>query len=70
MAETKLDTEDDFDKLRLAILRAGMEINVNIHSLYLAPPRWLIKSSSGKPSRKANRARILSRTDKKVWSKK
>ena len=70
VAETKLNSEDDFDQLRVAILRAGMEINVNIHSLYIVPPRWLIKSSSGKPSRKANRERILSRTDKKVWSKK
>ncbi len=69
VAETKLETEKDFDQLRVAILRAGMEINVNIHSVYLVPPRWLIKSSSGKPSRKANRERILSRTDKKVWSK-
>ena len=70
IAETKLDAEDEFDKLRVAILRAGMEINVNIHSVYLVPPRWLIKSSSGKPSRKANRERIISKTDDKVWSKK
>lgn len=69
VAETKLETEDDFDKLRVAILRAGMEISVNIHSVYLVPSRWLIKSSSGKPSRKANRHRIISKTDDKVWSK-
>lgn len=70
VAETKMNSENNFDQLRVAILRAGMEINVNIHSLYLVPPRWLIKSSSGKPSRNANRERILRRTDKKVWSKK
>ncbi len=69
IAETKLETEDEFDKLRVAILRAGMEVNVNIHSVYLVPPRWLIKSSSGKPSRKANRQRIINKTDEKVWSK-
>jgi len=68
--ETKLETEDDFNKLRVAVIRAGMEVNVNIHSLYIVPPRWLIKSSSGKPSRKANRQRIISKTDDKVWSKK
>ncbi|MCK5455713.1 MAG: acyl--CoA ligase, partial [Melioribacteraceae bacterium] len=70
IAETKLETEDEFDKLRVAILRAGMGISANIHSVYLVPPRWLIKSSSGKPNRKANRERIISRTDDKVWSKK
>lgn len=70
VVETKLESESDFDKLRIAILRAGMEVNVNIHSLYIAPPRWLIKSSSGKPSRKANRQRIISKTDDKIWSKK
>ena len=70
VAETKLETEEEFDKLRIAILRAGMEVNINIHNLYLAPPRWLIKSSSGKPSRKANRLRISNKTDDKIWSKK
>jgi len=70
VAETKLETVAEFEQLRIAILRAGMEVSVNIHSVYLVPPRWLIKSSSGKPSRKANRQRIISRTDDKVWSKK
>jgi acyl-CoA synthetase (AMP-forming)/AMP-acid ligase II len=70
VAETKLETEEEFNKLRIAILRAGMEVNINIHNLYLAPPRWLIKSSSGKPSRKANRLRISNKSDDKIWSKK
>ena len=30
-----------------------------ISRVYLVPPRWLIKSSAGKLSRKANRQRIL-----------
>ncbi|MCF6268123.1 MAG: AMP-binding protein [Melioribacteraceae bacterium] len=70
VAETRLITDDDFDKLRVAILRAGMEVSINIHNVYLVPPRWLIKSSSGKASRKANRQRIISKSDDKVWSKK
>jgi acyl-CoA synthetase (AMP-forming)/AMP-acid ligase II len=70
VAETRLETEEEFDKLRIKILRAGMEVNINIHNLYLAPPRWLIKSSSGKPSRKANRLRISNKKDDQIWSKK
>ena len=33
--------------------------DVAISRVYLAPPRWLIKSSAGKPSRRANRDRAL-----------
>ncbi len=58
IAETSLESENDRKALRLEILRAGMAIDVTIARVYLAPPRWLIKSSSGKPSRRANRDRI------------
>ena len=68
VAETNFETDEELNNLRLEIIRAGMSINVNIHSVYLSPPRWLIKSSSGKPSRKANRERI--KNDDQVWSKK
>jgi len=70
VAETSLVSDDELTKLRVSILRAGMSINVNIHTVYLVPPRWLIKSSSGKPSRKANRNRIIKKNDEQVWSKK
>ncbi len=70
VAETNLETEEEFNNLRVAIIRAGMSINVNIHQVYLTPARWLIKSSSGKPSRMANRERIKTKNDEKVWSKK
>jgi len=70
VAETSVVSEEDLNYLRIAIIRAGMGINVNIHKVYLVPPRWLIKSSSGKPSRKANRTRILNKNDEQVWSKK
>jgi hypothetical protein len=36
-----------------------MSIDVSIAKVYLVPPRWLIKSSAGKPSRKANQERVL-----------
>ena len=45
------------------IIKAGMDIDVTINKVYLVPPRWLIKSSAGKPSRKANRERILNKSD-------
>jgi fatty-acyl-CoA synthase len=47
------------DELRSEIQLAGMEIDVTIARVFVAPPRWLIKSSAGKPSRKANRERVL-----------
>lgn len=69
VAETKYETDKEKNELRLTILKAGMAIDVNIHKVYLVPPRWLIKSSAGKPSRKANKERIISREDKQVWSR-
>ena len=69
IAESKTETEKEKNELRLAILKAGMAIDVNIHKVYLVPSRWLIKSSAGKPSRNANKERILSREDKQVWSR-
>ncbi len=69
VAESKTESEKEKNDLRLAILKAGMSIDVNIHKVYLVPSRWLIKSSAGKPSRKANKERIISREDKQVWSR-
>jgi len=45
------------------IIEAAMAIDVSITNVYLVPPRWLIKSSAGKPSRKANKERILSSSE-------
>ncbi len=58
-AETEVQGEAERKSLQLAIQKAGMRIDVTIARVYLVPPRWLIKSSAGKPSRKANRQRIL-----------
>jgi acyl-CoA synthetase (AMP-forming)/AMP-acid ligase II len=49
----------DRKKLRLAVVQEGMKIDVTIGRVYLVPPRWLIKSSAGKPSRSANKERCL-----------
>ena len=59
VAETEAEAEKDRKALRLAILQAGMAIDVSVARVYLVPPRWLIKSSSGKPARSANRTRAL-----------
>lgn len=69
VAETNLGSEEEKKNLRMNILKAGMAIDVNIHKVYLVPPRWLIKSSAGKPSRKANKERIINGNDPQVWSK-
>jgi hypothetical protein len=42
-------------------------MNITISNVYLVPPRWLIKSSAGKPSRKDNKSRILNEDENKKW---
>jgi len=70
VAETNLTSGQEFHKLKLEIIKAGMSIDVNIYNVYLVPPRWLIKSSSGKPARKTNKERILAGNDKTIWFEK
>lgn len=60
IAESNVTDEGQRKTIRSEITRAGMQIDVTIRNVYLVPPRWLIKSSAGKPSRKANKERILS----------
>jgi acyl-CoA synthetase (AMP-forming)/AMP-acid ligase II len=62
-----IDERLDKNKIRLAILKTGMEIDINIHKVYLVPPRWLIKSSAGKPSRMANKGRLAEKNDPLIW---
>jgi acyl-CoA synthetase (AMP-forming)/AMP-acid ligase II len=59
IAETALEAETEKKRLRLAVREAGMGIDVTIARVFLVPPRWLIKSSAGKPSRSANKVRAL-----------
>jgi len=63
IAESSVPVGSCRDELKMEVIRAGMAIDVSIASVYLVPPRWLIKSSAGKPSRKANKERILSEQD-------
>ena len=55
IAETPLTDEAERRQLRRAIVEAGVGIDVSIAKVYLVPPRFLVKSSAGKPSRRANR---------------
>jgi fatty-acyl-CoA synthase len=59
VAETALAGRAERKRLCLAIRQAAMAIDVTVSHVCLAPPRWLIKSSSGKLSRRANRERAL-----------
>jgi acyl-CoA synthetase (AMP-forming)/AMP-acid ligase II len=59
VAESEVQTPGDQKALRIAIIRAGMAIDLTITRVFLVPPRWLIKSSAGKPARSANRSRVL-----------
>jgi acyl-CoA synthetase (AMP-forming)/AMP-acid ligase II len=59
VAETEIDDHAGRKRLKLAIVEAGMASDVTIGRVYLVPPRWMIKSSAGKPSRRANRERAL-----------
>jgi acyl-CoA synthetase (AMP-forming)/AMP-acid ligase II len=59
VTESQVRGEAERKKLRMEIVLAGMGIDVTISNVYLAPPRWLIKSSSGKPARKANMERAM-----------
>jgi acyl-CoA synthetase (AMP-forming)/AMP-acid ligase II len=58
MAETQATDEHALKALRTSIVTAGMSIDVSITHVYLVPPRFLIKSSAGKPSRSANKERV------------
>lgn len=64
IAETNLIEENDKKQLINKIKAEGMAIDLSIKNVYLVPPRWLIKSSAGKPSRSANKQRILEEKQK------
>ena len=59
IAETNAESHDDRKHLKVRIQEAGLKNDMAITKVYLVPSRWLIKSSAGKPSRKANKERIL-----------
>lgn len=59
--ETRLNlsNEGELDRFRLRVREAAMSAGFTIARVYVAPPRWLIKSSSGKPARQANKERAV-----------
>ena len=59
IAEADLNGDHQKAKTQRAIVEAVMQIDVTVGRVFLMPPRWLIKSSAGKPSRKLNRDRAL-----------
>jgi fatty-acyl-CoA synthase len=68
IAETSIASGPDQKALRLEIVKAGMASGITIASVYLVPPRWLIKSSAGKPSRKGSREKLMTERERaEVW---
>jgi fatty-acyl-CoA synthase len=59
VAETTVTEGEAQRRIRDAVIRAAMNLDVTVARVDLVPPRWLIKSSSGKPSRRENRERVL-----------
>jgi acyl-CoA synthetase (AMP-forming)/AMP-acid ligase II len=59
IAETEVTGDRERKLLRTAVVRAAMGIDVTVSRVVLAPPRWLVKSSSGKLARSANKTRVL-----------
>lgn len=58
IAETNFVIESEQKELEKRIKQEALGMDLTIKNIYLVPPRWLIKSSAGKPSRSANKQRI------------
>jgi len=58
LAKTEAADPTPRKALRRRIVEAAMGIDVTVARVYLVPPRWMIKSSAGKPARSTNRARV------------
>lgn len=59
IVESEVSTTKEKADLRVKILENAYANDQSISKVYIVPPRWLIKSSAGKPSRKHNKERIL-----------
>lgn len=59
IAETNYETIVEKKELERKIKQEALGMDLTIKNVYLVPPRWLIKSSAGKPSRSANKQRII-----------
>lgn len=58
IVESMLRDPGDLQALRTSIIKAAAMSDFTLTHVHFAPPRWLVKSSSGKPSRAANARRI------------
>ena len=54
-------------KLRGRIARLGAGLDLSLGDIFVAPPRWLIKSSSGKLSRRDNASRAVEQLEDPIW---
>jgi acyl-CoA synthetase (AMP-forming)/AMP-acid ligase II len=59
VAETEITDPEGRSALRDAVLETAATYGFTIGDVFLVPPRWMLKSSSGKLSRSANRQHIL-----------
>jgi acyl-CoA synthetase (AMP-forming)/AMP-acid ligase II len=59
IAETAVDQPTEKARLERAVVEAAMAVDITIARVHLVPPRWLVKSSAGKPSRAENRRRLI-----------
>lgn len=67
VAETAATETKHRLSLRTVIVKTAMEIDISVSNVYLVPPRWLIKSSAGKPGRLANKERIIDAGFRNEW---
>ena len=60
----EVSMEDDLQKARTIDRQirtaVSSELGVGIGSVYLKPPKWIVKSSAGKPARSTTREKLLS----------
>jgi len=66
VAETGLTDESEIKALRHRILKASLQVDVTVSRVSLVPPRWLYKTSSGKPCRHTNRERVMAEPKQRV----
>jgi len=67
VVETAEQSLLELKALRGRVARVGTDFDVPINHVFFAQPRWLIKSSSGKLSRKDNGARALVELEDVIW---
>ncbi len=68
IAETNVTEEKEKKRIIQEIKSINSSLEISVRNVYLVPPKWLIKSSAGKPSRSANKERIL-KSKKAIFNK-